>query len=136
TLEREIVAASRRLDLDRLRLEFLTSLEEADASLASGDLDLTQQIQALQDAVPELNPANTPAKTVVAAPPPPASGTWPVVHRLLALQRSRNALEQLAVKTNGLARDVDGDLTTTQATVRELAQRLRALARHADTAHA
>jgi hypothetical protein len=135
-LERELVVASRRLELDRLRLEFVTSLEQADASLASGDLDLAHQIQALQDAVPELNPGNTPAKTVVATPPPPATGTWPVVHRLLALQRSRNSLEQLAVKTNGLARDVDEDLTKTQATVRGLAERLRALASNAGTGDA
>lgn len=135
-LERDIVAASRQLDLDRLRLEFVTSLEQADASLTSGDLDLAHQIQALQDAVPELNPGNAPARTVVATPPPPATDTWPAVHRLLALQRTRNSLDQLAAKTNSLARDVDEDLTTTQASVRELAERLRALASNPGTGDA
>ena len=127
-LEREIVAASRRLDLDLLRLEFVTSLDQADASLTSGDLDLTHQIQALQDAVPELNPGTAPDKTVVATPPPPTTDAWPAVHRLLVLQRSRTSLEQLAAKTNSLARDVNEDLSTTQASVRELAERLRTLA--------
>jgi uncharacterized membrane protein YidH (DUF202 family) len=127
-LEREIVAASRRLELDRLRLEFFTSLDQADASLTSGDLDLAHQIQALQDGVPELNPGTAPDKTVVAMPPPPTTDAWPAVHRLLALQRSRNSLEQLAAKTNSLAADVDQDLSATQASVRELAQRLRTLA--------
>ena len=127
-LEREVVAASRRLELDRLRLEFFTSLDQADTSLTSGDLDLAHEIQAVQDAVPELNPGTAPAKTVVATSPPPTTDAWPAVHRLLALQRSRDSLEQLAARTNSLARDVDEDLTTTQASVRELATRLRALA--------
>ena len=135
-VERELTATSRRLDLDRLRLEYVTSLEQANASLASGDLDLVHQIQALQDAVPELNPANTPAKTVVATAPPPATGTWPVVHRLLALQRAGSSLEQLAGRTNALARDVDEDLKTARSTVRELAERLRALASNPGTSDA
>jgi hypothetical protein len=42
--------------------------------------------------------------TVVATPPPPTTDAWPAVHRLLALQRSRNSLEQLAARTNSLAR--------------------------------
>ena len=126
-LEREVVTASRRLDLDRLRLEFVMSLEQADASLASGDLDLIHQIQALQDAVPELNAATTGQKAVVATSPVPSTGTWAVVHRLLALQRSRGALDQLTLRTNGLMRDVDADLATTRDTVRALAEHLRAL---------
>ena len=135
-LEREIVAASRRLDLARLRLEFVTSLEEADSSLASGDLDLIHQVQALQEAVPELNAANSPQKTVVTTSPAPGPGTWAVVHRLLALQRSRGALEQITLKTKHLAHDVDAQLTTTRDTVRPLAERLRALASNSGDAGA
>jgi hypothetical protein len=128
-LEREIEVASRRLELDRLHLEFVTTLEQADASLASDDVDLVHQIQALQDAVPELNPANAPPKTVVAtSAAPPNTATWPAVHRLLALQRARQALEQLALKTTGLARDVDADRATMQASFRALAEELRTLA--------
>ena len=127
-LEREIVAASRRLELDRMRLELVTSLDQADASLTSGDLDLAHQIQALQDAVPEITAGTVPDRTVVATPPPPATDAWPAVHRLLALQRSHTSLEQLAARTNSLAREVDEDLSATQASVRELAQHLRTLA--------
>src|SRR5207247_4539430 len=81
-----------------------------------------------QDAVPELNAATTGQKAVVATAPAPSTGTWAVVHRLLALQRSRGALDQLTLRTNGLMRDVDADLATTRDTVRALAGRLRALA--------
>ena len=132
-LERDLVAAERTLALERQRLEFIKSLEQANVSLTSGDQDLAHQIQALQDAVPELNPGTAPAKTVVAAAPTPPTSGWPVVHELLALQRVRNALAQLDQRTQGLAREVDRSLDATEKEVRDLAQRLRTLTRNVGT---
>ena len=132
-LERELVAAERTLALERQRLEFITSLQQANVSLTSGDQDLAHQIQALQDAVPELNPGTAPTKTVVTAPSPSPSSGWPVVHELLALQRARTALQQLDQRTQDLARDVDRSLDTTEKAVRDLAERLRTLTRNVGT---
>jgi len=132
-LEAQLVSANRQLALDRLHLQFITSLEQATGSLASGTPDLAHQIQALQDAVPELNAGNAPAsKNVVAATPStsPSASTSPVVHTLLALQRSRNALDLLSQRTQALERDVDRDLDTTEKSVRDLADHLRQLARN------
>jgi hypothetical protein len=102
-------------------------MEQAEASLASSDLDLASQIRALQDAVPELGSGTAPAKVDVAAPRA-ATGTWPALRRLLDVQRTRNSLEELAVITRGLASEVDAQLGRTQDAVRELSERLRAAA--------
>ena len=55
------------------------------------------------------------------------------MHELLALQRARTALEQLDQRTQGLARDVDRSLDTTEKAVRDLAERLRTLTRNVGT---
>jgi Mechanosensitive ion channel len=130
TLERDITAISHQLDLERLRLEFVISLEQVDASLAAADLDLAHQIQALQEAVPELTSPSAAPKTATAPPAiaPATSGAWTIVYRLLALQRSRNSLAELALATAGLVHDVDGELQSTRAALRSLMTRLRALA--------
>jgi hypothetical protein len=134
-LAREVTSAEHRLAVDRLRLELLASLEQADTSLAAGDDDLLQQIQALQESVPELNVsggagqaagagASPPAPGAPSAPAP-AVGTWGAVRRLLALQRARGQLAQLASDTDELAGQVDVRVESTRTTVRELARRLR-----------
>lgn len=120
-LEREATAAEHRLALDRMRLDFLTSLQQAEAPLASAGTGLVQQIQALQDTVPE---AFAPAPAVPA--PPPATGTWSVTHRLLALQRARTSLGQLATQTGDLAGAVERDVQRARDASRELSRRLRA----------
>ncbi len=130
-LESDISVLSNRLALDRLRLEFLKSLDQIDASVGDGDVGLTQQIQALQESVPELAATRTAPKTAdvasaaPAAPVPP--GTWSVVSRLLAFQRARNSLEHLTLATDKMARDVDRDLRATQDRQRSLARQLRAM---------
>jgi len=127
-LERASVAAHNRLELARARLEFRTQLRELDASRAGSDDDLEHQIEALQEAVPELR-----SPTALSGPAAPsqgaASGTWAMVQRLLALQRSRNHLEELENATNELVRRVDDDVTAARASVRPIVARLGALAK-------
>jgi ABC-type glycerol-3-phosphate transport system permease component len=116
-LERQAAAAANRLELARARLDFLVRLGASDTSVAAGPA-LAQQIQALQDAVPDLRvTATTPA------PPPPAleaeasSPTISLLRRLLAQRRSRTSLEELAVATSALGSVIDKDLRV----VRDLA---------------
>ena len=132
-VERDASAAANRLALDRMRLELLKSLEQADVSLATGEPDLLQQIQALQETVPELAGAGAqaPAKAAnapAASAPSSSFGTWASVHRLLALQRARTMLAQLAVTTEKRAREADIDVQQTRTAVRELGRTLRAAA--------
>src|SRR5262249_56694505 len=114
TLERAVVAASNRLELDKARLEFFAQLGALNSPDSSSDDDLEHQIAGLQEAVPELNsPAAAPAAS--AAPSPWTSGTWAMIQRLLALQRSRSSLEALEGATNELVRHVDDDLKATRS---------------------
>jgi hypothetical protein len=124
-LLRDVTATEHRLAVDRLRLELLTHLEQADASLAPGQSDLIQEIQALQESVPELTSAATPAAKAPVVATPPADGTWSVVRRLLALQRARSQLGQLAGATENLAAEVDALVDSTRTSVRAMSRRLR-----------
>ena len=140
-LERERAAAANRLALDRLRLELMTSLQNAEAAVDSGDADLVQQIQALQETVPEVfAPApgtSTPSRVVTATPstvtraavePAPESGTWGAMNRLLGLQRARRTLGQFATSTAELAAEVDSEAERGREALRELSRRLRSVA--------
>ena len=138
-VERDLTRALNRLELDRLRLELLANLEQSESALGSGETDLLQQIQALQESVPELNasappqasprtaPAATTAPTTSAASTAASSepGTWSAVSRLLALQRARASLSQLTIGTDLLAHDVETRVEATRTLVRELSRRLR-----------
>jgi hypothetical protein len=129
--QREATAVANRLALDRMRLDLLKSLEQADVSLASEEPDLLQQIQALQEAAPEVTgatPSAKPANGGTTTPVPASFGTWASLHRLLALQRVHTALSQLALATEELARTTDVDVQTTGQAVRELLRTLRAVA--------
>ena len=126
--EREASAAANRLTLDRMRLELMKSLEQADVSLTSSAPDLMQQVQALQETVPEIAATAQPAKPASAttAPAPrPSSGTWASIHRLFALQRADTSLAQLAVSTEKMAREADIDVKETRDAVRDLGRTLR-----------
>jgi Mechanosensitive ion channel len=127
-LERALMAANNRLELDKARLEFLTQLRGLSSPDSSSDDDLEHQIEGLREAVPELN-SPTAAPAAAAAPSPSASGTWAMIQRLLALQRSRSSLESLESATNGLVRHVDDDLKTVRASIRPIMTRLRELAK-------
>lgn len=128
-LERASVAANNRLELDRARLAFLTQLRELESSRSGSDDDLEHQIEALQAAVPELR-TPTAAPPVSAAPPQRAtSGTWAMVQRLLAVQRSRSNLDELEAATNDLVRGVDDDITAVRASIKPIIARLEVLAK-------
>jgi hypothetical protein len=127
--EREASAAANRLTLDRMRLELMKGLEQADVSLTSNEPDLVQQIQALQETVPEIAATTQPAKpaSTTAAPAPRSSpGTWASIHRLFALQRADTSLAQLAISTEKMARETDIDVKETRDAVRDRGRTLRA----------
>ena len=95
------------------------------------EVDLTEdQIQALQDTVPELSPTAA-APTIGTAAPPAAlpSGALGLISRVLALQRHRSILKELTHRTTELDRDVKGELQATRQTVRPMMARLRELAK-------
>jgi hypothetical protein len=125
-LEREQVAAQHRLELGRLRLDFITRLQQLGSSLSSTDEDLDHRIQALQDGVPELH---SPESAAQAGTPSAAtaSGSWGQIHRVVALQHDHAQLDELANTTNGLIRRVDGELHAAEAMVRPIVGRLRDL---------
>jgi hypothetical protein len=127
-LNRQLVAAQNRLELDRARLDFFTQLRELAAARSSDDDDLDHQIDALQESVPELR-SSTAAPAVAATPTAPASGTWGMIQRLLTLQRSRGRLQELETATHELVRRVDEDGKTARAAIRPLLSRLAALAK-------
>jgi Mechanosensitive ion channel len=125
-VQRQLAAATNRLDLDRARLEFLTRFAQFDALAPDVSTDLAHQIQALQDAVPELQSRGASPEP---ATPPTASapGTVGAIRRLLLLERNRSSLNELARTTNQLARSVDDEIRTTRATFDPMTARLRAL---------
>ena len=127
-LERELAAASNRLELNRVQLDFVTKLAQTDSSAGEDDVDLADQIQALQDTVPELGQAANGTTIVTPAPRAALSaGAWPLVYRLLALQRNRTVLKELNRRTSELARDVRDEIQATRQAVRPMMARLREL---------
>jgi hypothetical protein len=128
TLERQLAAAQNRLDLDRARLEFFTQFRQLASSRSDTDDDLEHQIDALQESVPELR-SSTAAPPVASAPTGPSSGTWAMIQRLLALQRSRSRLGDLEAATNELVRRVDEEAKAVRAGLRPILTRLETLAK-------
>jgi ABC-type glycerol-3-phosphate transport system permease component len=128
-LQRLEAATANRLELDRARLDFVVRLGASDASLTAAP-DLAQQIQALQDAVPDLKvTTGTPAVPLPAADVEAASHTISLLRRLLALRRSRTSLEELAVATSALSSTVDKDVRTVRELSNPVDQRLQELTR-------
>lgn len=129
-LARQLAAASNRLELDQARADFAGRLKQLDTGGPAGPADLTHQIEALQDGVPELRSAS-----VVAATPPPARadpvvGTWPIVHQLIALARTRATLSALGETTSERTRAVAADVALVQAELRSVFTRLRTVAKN------
>jgi hypothetical protein len=133
-LEGKLTAARRRLELDRARLEVMAKLQAGGASLAGDDPegDLTRQIETLHDAVPELSASNgrTPEPSIASVET--SSGAWSAVRRLLALQRSRQSLDDLEGATSALTRNVDDALKTARSALPSTVARLRELTRDPD----
>src|SRR5262249_37911569 len=132
-LEREVVAAENRLELDRARAEFVGKLRQLGSSTPGADDDeLVRRIQALQDAVPELGAAARPPGAAGRAARAPRRGRGGRARapprRPRALQHSRPTLEPRAGTPAGLPRRVDGDLRVVQDSLKPISARLRALA--------
>jgi hypothetical protein len=130
-LERELAVARNRLELGRVQLDYVTKLSEMGSAGPEEEVDLTEdQIQALQDTVPELSPtAAAPTIGTVARPAALPSGALGHISRVLALQRNRSILKELTHRTTELDRDVKGELQATRQTVRPMMARLRELAK-------
>lgn len=122
----DLAAATNRLELDRVRLDFLTRLEESDASSTSTVSDLEHQIQTLEESAPELRAANDgwPAS-------PPPSGTtgtrWGLVQRLIEIHHTERSLDALAQSTRALEGNIRKDLQATQVSLRPVVGQLRSL---------
>jgi hypothetical protein len=128
-LEREWVAASNRRELRRLRLDFVTKLEQFTSEAAGEEADLINQIQALQDAVPELTSPSAASMVVTSPRAGSPSGVWTLVYRLLALQRSRGSLKDLSGRTTEIIQSTDAEVQATRQTMRPVLVRLRTLAK-------
>ena len=127
-LDRELAAASNRLELARVQLEFLTKLDQVDSVAPGEEAELPEQIQALQDTLPASSATGAPA--VVTASPRAAtpSGAWALAYRLLALQRNRSSLKDLTRTTSELANEIRSEMRATRQTLRPMMARLRELA--------
>jgi hypothetical protein len=128
-LERELAAASNRLELGRVQLEFLTKLDQVDSSASGEEAELPEQIQALQDTIPAPSSATGVPAVVTTSPREAApDGAWALVYRLLALQRNRSALKELSRTTSELAGELRSEIRDVRQTVRPMMARLRELA--------
>ena len=130
-LEHELAAASNRRELAGVQLNFITKLDQFDSAGSDEETDLPSQIQALQDAVPELTSPGA-APTVAAAAPSATSpsGAWALIYRLLALQRSRSSLQDLTRTTLGIVEDTDAEIQATRQSIRPVMARLRDLVKN------
>ena len=129
SLQVELAAAQNKLELDRARVEFFAQLRELSASGSGADDDLGHQIDGMKEAVPELGSATAP-QSGAATSSGSGSGTWGMVQRLLALQRSRSRLADLEAATNNLVRSLDEETKAARAGLRPILTRLNALAKN------
>ena len=128
-LQRGLAAASNRLELGRVQLEFLTKLDQVDSSAPGEEAELPEQIQALQDTLPALSAATGVPAVVTTSPPAAApDGAWALVYRLLALQRNRSALKELSRTTSEHQSEIRDEMRATRQTVRPMMAHLRELA--------
>ena len=127
-LQDNIAAAENRQELDRVRLEFLTKLEEVDGASASNEADLPHQIETLEASLPELRAGSG---ATAANPAPSEDGTpgnrWGLVQRLIGIHHARSNLEELAQRTQALERRIGADVRATQTSLRPIVTQLRAL---------
>ena len=128
-LARQLAAASNRLELDQTRADLATRLKQLDDTPAA-PADLAHQIQALQDGVPELRTTSTSAAAPASPRAEPVVGTWPLVHQLIALSRTRQTLAALGEATSERTRAVAADVALVQTELHALFTRLREVARN------
>jgi hypothetical protein len=131
--ERE--ASRRRLELVRARLEIMKQMQGFNASLSgTAQTDLTQQIDTLEQSVPELR--NTVAATEAASGPSAAdrgSRTLGLVSRLIRLRESRMNVDDLSAATASLSRSVSAETRATGDELRSLGTRLSTLAENPES---
>jgi hypothetical protein len=133
----ERAAARRRLELERMRLQIMTEVQGFNASLASGaPADLSQQIDALEQSVPELRGTVPPAEPIVSVAGDAGSRTLGLVNRLIRLRQSRASVDELTATTASLSRSVTTDMRALGDELRPLGVRLSALAQNPDAAPA
>ncbi len=123
----DLAAATNRLELDRVRLDFLTKLEESKASSPDTEADLGRQIQTLQESVPELRSMNTSSPAATTPASGATDGNWGSVHRLIGIYHARSSLDQLGESTKALERRIGSDLQAAQGSLRPIMGQLRAL---------
>jgi Mechanosensitive ion channel len=130
----ERAATRRRLELERARLEMMRQLQTFHGAVTTGaTADLSQQIDALEQAAPELRGATPPSEPASSAAPGDAgSRTWGLVNRFIRLRQSRVSLDELTTATASLARTVSADIRAIGEELRPLGARLTALAETPD----
>src|SRR5262245_49231432 len=129
----ERAATRRRLELERLRLQIMTQLQSFSASLTTGSpLDVSQQIDILEQSVPELRGQGPPAEPAAVVGGEAGSRPLGLVNRLIRLRQSRVSVDDFAAATASLSRAVTTDLRTLGDELRALGARLSGLAENAD----
>ncbi|HEY4908218.1 MAG TPA: mechanosensitive ion channel family protein [Methylomirabilota bacterium] len=126
-LQDELAAATNRLELDRVRLDFMTRLEESKVSSSDTEPDLARQIQTLQESVPELRSVNASSPSATPIPSDALGGGWGSVHRLIELYHARGSLDELDLRTKALERSVGSDLQVARVSMRSVMDRLQGL---------
>jgi hypothetical protein len=133
----ERAAARRRLELERARLAIMTQLQGFSASVASGaPADLSQQIDALEQSVPELRAPAAPPEPAPSVIPDAGSRTLGLVTRLIRLRQSRANVDELMSATAALSRSVSADTRAIGDALRPLGTRLSTLAENPGAAPA
>ena len=127
---RQLAAASNRLELDRVRADLVERLRQLDDTTSTTTPDLTRQIQALQDGVPELRGNDVVSPAAPPARAEPIVGTWPLVHQLFALTQTRATLSKLGDTTADRARAVAADVSLVQSEMHPLFKHLHELAKN------
>jgi len=129
----ERAATRRRLELERARLEIMNQLQGFNASLASGaPADLSQQIDTLEQSVPELRGTASPSEPTAVGAADSGSRTLGLVNRLIRLRQSRASVDELAGATTSLGRAVTTDIRELGDELRPIGARLAALAQNPD----
>ena len=131
----ERAAARRRLELERARRDIMSELQGFNASLAAGaPADLSQQIDTLEQSVPELRAPMATTEAAVPASGDAGSRTLGLVNRLIRLRQSRASVHELMAATASLSRAVTADVRVLADETRPLGERLTALAQNPDAA--
>ena len=134
----ERAAARRRLELERARLQIVKQMQGFNASLADGaPTDPAQQIDALEQSVPEMRgPLTPPESGPVATAADSGSRTLGLVNRLIRLRESRGSVDELSAATAALSRSVTADMRAVGDELRSLGARLATLAENPEAAPA